>query len=174
MRAIGATDLPEFEAVSFALVGDEDATALYRLARASATEPVWPEGAHILHVATYDALCGTEYDRVLAMAAVDGLVPCRDAFEVISTQDARERTMNRERKRFANAVSKARDHLVISFFSKASLELAERSKMQVTRVRSENGERIAVVRPSSLLAEAGNAAPTTNGGQNLLSERGLN
>ena len=174
MRAIGATDLPEFEAVSFAIVGDEDATALYRLARASATEPVWPEGAHILHVATYDALCGTEYDRVLAMAAVDGLVPCRDAFEVISTQDARERTMNRERKRFANAVSKARDHLVISFFSKASLELAERSKMQVTRVRSENGERIAVVRPSSLLAEAGNAAPTTNGGQNLLSERGLN
>lgn len=174
MRAIGATDLPEFEAVSFALVGDEDATALYRLARASATEPVWPEGAHILHVATYDALCGAEYDRVLAMAAVDGLVPCRDAFEVISTQDARERTMNRERKRFANAASKARDHLVISFFSKASLELAERSKMQVTRVRSENGERIAVVRPSSLLAEAGNAAPTTNGGQNLLSERGLN
>ncbi|OUO89553.1 hypothetical protein B5F40_10380 [Gordonibacter sp. An230] len=174
MRAIGATDLPEFEDVSAALVGDEDAAALHRLARASVTEPTWPESERVLHVATYDALCGTEYDRVFALATVDGLIPCRDAFEVVSTKDARERTMNRERKRFANAVSKARDHLAISFFSKASLELAERSKMQVTRVRSENGERIAVVRPSSLLAEAGNAAPATTGGQSLLSERGLN
>lgn len=174
MRAVGGTELPEFEAVNAELVGDEDAEAVYRLVRRTVTEPVWPENPHVLHVATYDALCGAEYDRILVMGAVDGFVPSRDAFEVISTEEAREEVMNRERRRFANAVSKANEHLVISFFSKADLELAERSKMQVARVKSEDGKRVAVLRPSSLLAEAGNAAPATSGGQNLLAERGLN
>ena len=57
---------------------------------------------------------------------------------------------------------------------KAELELAERTKMQVVRVKSENGKRMAIVRPSCFLSEAGDAAPTTMGGQALLAEYGLN
>ena len=174
MRAIGATDLPEFEAVSFALVGDEDATALYRLAPASATEPVWPEGAHILHVATYDALCGTEYDNMFVVGCIDGFFPQRNAFEVISTDGERNRVMDSERRDFMGGVAKAKHLLVLSHFSKAELELAERTKMQVVRVKSENGKRMAIVRPSCFLSEAGDAAPTTMGGQALLAEYGLN
>ena len=46
--------------------------------------------------------------------------------------------------------------------------------MQVVRVKSENGKRMAIVRPSCFLGEAGDAAPTTMGGQALLAEYGLN
>ena len=63
---------------------------------------------------------------------------------------------------------------MLSHFSKAELELAERTKMQVVRVKSENGKRMAIVRPSCFLSEAGDAAPTTMGGQALLAEYGLN
>ena len=174
LRAIGANGLPEFEDLDASIVGDEDACQLYRLMRASVTDPVWPENPHVLHVADFDALCGGDYDNVLVMGAVDGFVPGRGAFEAVSTDADRERVLNRDRRRFANAVSKAGGRLVVSYFSKADLELAERSKMQVTRVRAENGGRVAVVRPTCFLAEAGNAAPTTDGGQALLAELGLN
>ena len=52
---------------------------------------------------------------------------------------------------------------MLSHFSKSELELAERTKMQVVRVKSENGKRMAIVRPSAFLSEAGDAAPTTIG-----------
>ena len=94
---------------------------------------------------------------------------------------------NEQRRLFYNAVSKARKHLVVSYFAKAALELAEQSKMQVVRVRAEEqgssgqegskgfaSNRIAVVRPSMFLGEAGDACPGSMGGQALLAQFGLN
>ena len=46
--------------------------------------------------------------------------------------------------------------------------------MQVVRVRAEGNGRVASVRPTAFLAEAGNAAPVTTGGQALLAQHGLN
>src|SRR5699024_5257272 len=69
LRAIGANGLPEFEDLDASIVGDEDACQLYRLMRASVTDPVWPENPHVLHVADFDALCGGDYDNVLVMGA---------------------------------------------------------------------------------------------------------
>ncbi len=174
LRAIGADGLPEFEETARALVGDEDATAAFALQRGNATDPALPDDPHVLHVAVYGSLCGTEYDNIFAIAAVDGLVPRRDAFEVISTEQERERIMNEERRMFGDSVSKATKLLVISHFSKAALDLAERTQMQVTRVRSEYGVRVASVRPTAFLAEAASACPATVGGQALLAELGLN
>lgn len=174
MRAIGAEGLPEFGDVDAILEGDEDAAVLYRMTRRHVMDPSWPEGAHILHIAGYDALVGADYDNVFALGVVDGFMPRRDAFEVVSTEEDRARVMGEERRRFYNAVTKASKRLVVSMFSKSQLELAERTKMQVVRVKSENGERVAIVRPSSFLAEAGDAAPTTEGGQSILSRYGLN
>ncbi len=70
-------------------------------------------------------------------------MPRRDAFEVISTEEDRERIMNEERRLFCNSVSKASKRLVVSYFSKAPLELAERAKMQVVRVKAEGNGRVA-------------------------------
>ena len=102
------------------------------------------------------------------------IIPQRNAFEVISTDGERNRIVDSERRDFMGGVAKAKHLLVLSHFSKAELELAERTKMQVVRVKSENGKRMAIVRPSCFLSEAGDAAPTTMGGQALLAEYGLN
>ena len=174
LQAIGADGLPEFEETARALVGDEDAAAVFALQRANVTDPALPDDPHVLHVASYGALCGVEYDNIFAIAAVDGFMPRRDAFEVISTEEDRERIMNEERRLFCNSVSKASKRLVVSYFSKAPLELAERAKMQVVRVKAEGNGRVASVRPTAFLAEAGNAAPVTTGGQALLAQHGLN
>lgn len=174
LKAIGATGLPEFEETESSIVGDEDAAAMLRIERANLLDPTMPDNPHMLHVASYGALCGWEYDNVFAIAAVDGFMPSREAFEVISTEEDRERVMNAERKLFYSSLTKANKRLVISFFNKTPLELAERTKMQVARVRAEAGERVAAVRPTAFIAEAGNAAPGTTGGQPLLAERGLN
>ncbi len=174
MRAIGAEELPEFEDVAAMLEGDEDAVALYRMVRQHAMDAAWPESAHTLHVCGYRSLIGADYDHIFVLGAIDGFMPRRDAFETVSTEEDRTRALDEERRLFYNAASKAGKLLVISAFTKAPLELAERTKMQVARVKSENGERMAIVRPSAFLSEAGDACPTTEGGQSILSRYGLN
>ena len=104
---------------------------------------------------------------------VDGLMPVRDAFEVVSTDEDRKRVMDAERRLFAGAVAKAGQELMLSTFSRAQLELAEKTKMQVTRVRSDGDDRIALLRPTTFIAEARNATPSTIGGQMLLSKYDL-
>lgn len=173
MHAIGADDLPEFETAAELMEGDENADALLHLVRTCLSAPVWPENPHVIHVTTFDTLCGTSYDNVFAVACVDGFMPTREAFEVVSTEEERERLMNNERRRFCNAVSKANERLMVSYFTKAPLELAERTKMQVARVRAEHGDRVAAVRPTTFLTEAGAASPTTLGGQELLATLNL-
>ena len=174
MKAIDAEGISEFEAVAADMLGDETPARLFEMERASVTNPAWTEDPHVLHISTLENLCGTEYDNVFVVGAIDGFFPVRGAFEVVSTDGERNRVMDAERRDFMSGVAKAKHLLVLSHFSKSELELAERTKMQVVRVKSENGKRMAIVRPTMFLSEAGDAAPTTIGGQALLSEYGLN
>ena len=174
MKAIGAEGISEFEAVATDMLGDETAARLFEMERAVIMDPAWIDDPHVLHVSTLQNLCGTEYDNIFVVGCIDGFFPIRNAFEVISTDGERNRVMDAERRDFMSGVAKAKHLLVLSHFSKSELELAERTKMQVVRVKSENGKRMAIVRPSAFLSEAGDAAPTTIGGQALLSEYGLN
>ena len=174
MKAIGAEGISEFEAVAADMVGDETAKTLLELEQAAISDPVWTEDPHVVHICLPQNLCGTEYDNMFVVGCIDGFFPQRNAFEVISTDGERNRIMDSERRDFMGGVAKAKHLLVLSHFSKAELELAERTKMQVVRVKSENGKRMAIVRPSCFLSEAGDAAPTTVGGQALLAEYGLN
>lgn len=174
MKAIGAEGISEFEAVAADMLGDETAARLFEMERAAIMDPAWIDDPHVLHVSTLQNLCGTEYDNIFVVGCIDGFFPIRNAFEVISTDGERNRVMDAERRDFMSGVAKAKHLLVLSHFSKSELELAERTKMQVVRVKSENGKRMAIVRPSAFLSKAGDAAPTTIGGQALLSEYGLN
>ncbi len=174
LKAIGAEGVSEFEAVSSQMIGDENAARLFEMERTSVTAPAWPEDPHVLHISTMQNLAGCEYDNLFVLGCVDGFYPQRNAFEVISTEEDRERIMNCERRDFMGGIAKAKQLLVLSHFSKSELELAERSKMQVVRVKSEGGKRMAIVRPTCFLTEAGDAAPTTIGGQALLSQYELN
>lgn len=174
LKAIGAESMTEFAAAEAAMIGSESATELYDLVRTSITDPTWPDDPHTLHVSALNTLAGTEYDVVFVLGAIDGFIPQRNAFEVVSTDEQRNRIKNAERRTFTAGVAKANTLLVLSHFAKAPLELAEKSKMQVARVKSEQGDRMAMVRPSCFIAEAGAAAPTTTGGQALMAEHGLN
>ncbi len=174
LKAIGAEGVSEFEAVSNQMLGDETAARLFQMERASVSSPAWPDDQHMLHISTMKNLAGTDYDNLFVLGCIDGFYPQRNAFEVISTEEERERIMNAERRDFMGGIAKAKHLLVLSHFSKSDLELAERSKMQVVRVKSEGGKRMAIVRPTCFLSEAGDAAPTTIGGQALLSQHELN
>ncbi|MEC4174853.1 UvrD-helicase domain-containing protein [Adlercreutzia sp. R7] len=170
LAAIGAQDLREFDALAQAIAGDEDATALYALARASQFSPTHDANPRALRLSSYEQLCGCNYRAVYAAGCVDGFMPARDAFEVVSTDDDRTRVREADRRAFAAGVGKASDTLMFSTFSTADLELAERTKMQVTRVRMEGGRRVAAVRPTCFIEEAGAAAPLTQSGQTLLAD----
>ncbi len=61
---------------------------------------------------------------------------------------------------------------MFSTFSRAPLELAERTKMQVARVRMEDGERIATLRPTCFPGRSRRRRPIT-GGQALLADLGI-
>ena len=174
LKAIGGEGISEFEAVADTMVGDETAKQLFELERAAMTNPSWPEDPHVMHIVTTQNLVGTEYDNMFVLGCVDGYFPQRNAFEIISTEEERDRIMVSERRDFMGGVAKAKQTLVLSYFMKSDLELAERTKMQVVRVKSEGGKRMAIVRPTCFLAQAGDAAPTTGGGQALLAEHELN
>lgn len=172
-RAAGLDGLREFKGTLDTLAGDEDAATVYAVLRDKEMNPTFTEGAHILRISSYENMVGCNYQYVVITGCVDGLMPARDAFEVVSTDEDRKRVMDAERRLFAGAVAKARDELMLSTFSRAQLELAEKTKMQVTRVRSDGDDRIALLRPTTFIAEARNAAPSTIGGQMLLSKYDL-
>lgn len=174
MHTIGVEELPEFEDIAQLLVGDEDAASLYSLARNYISNPSWSDDTRALHISTFVNTCGTDYDTVIFASAVDGFMPSYAAFEKESTEELRERAINQDRRLFYTTVSKARERVIFSVFSKAELQLAERTKMHVVRKKVEDGTPMAILRPSTFLDEAGDARPSTIGGQGLLSECALN
>lgn len=173
MRAIGAEGLREFADVSDALAGDESAGELFAIVRTMALFPHFIGPSDKLRIMYAPCLCGLEAENVFVLGAIDGFYPPRDAFEAVSTEGERESCAQRNRRAFFSAASKATGSLMISTFSKAPLELAEQAKMQVARVRSEDGERVALVRPSMFLDEASTAYPGFTGGQQLMMEHNL-
>ena len=173
LKAVGAEGLREYAPLAHRLVGDEDAATLFALVRASQFNPTHDDSVRTVRISSYEQMCGCKYDAVYAVGCVDGFMPARDAFEVVSTDEDRARVMDAGRRAFMGATGKAADTLLFSTFSKADLELAERTKMQVQRVRMENGQRVATVRPTCFLEEAGAAAPLTLGGQAVLADLGI-
>lgn len=185
LRAVGAEGLVEFEDVRARMQGDETAHVLESMLRAWESDSCYPDDSRIVRIASYESMTGMEADWVFFVAAIDGFIPVRDAFELVSTDEKRIELTDEQRRLFYNAVSKGRRHVVISHFAKAPLELAEASKMQVIRVRAEGSfdcksssesvsGRVAVLRPSIFLREAGAACPVSTGGQALLASLGLN
>ena len=173
LAALGADKLRDFAALSATLAGDENAATLYAVVRETQFFPTHEANVRAVRVSSYEQLCGCGYRALYVTGCVDGFMPARDAFEVVSTDADRDRVREADRRTFAAGVAKATDALMFSTFSRAPLELAERTKMQVARVRMEDSERIATLRPTCFIAEAGAAAPITLGGQTLLADAGI-
>ena len=168
LSAVGADGIDAFDAVRAAMAGDEDAPALFALVRDRQFAPVHRADPHAVRISSYEQMAGCSYEDVYLVGCVDGFMPARDAFEVVSTDDDRARVREEGRRAFMAAAGKGAARLMFSTFSLADLELAERTKMQVRRVRMEGDRRMATLHPTCFIEEAGAAAPITLGGQALL------
>ncbi|MCD8316876.1 MAG: UvrD-helicase domain-containing protein [Eggerthellaceae bacterium] len=170
LRSTGMEDLHEYNFLDEIMIGDETPQALYASIRSMELYPNYPADPHMVRISSYENLVGCSYDTLVFTGCVDGLMPERDAFEVVSTDHERERIMRTERRLFLSGVSKATNYLVLSTFSRADLELAEKTKMKVVRVRADDGKRIAILRPTTFINEAGHYMPSVIGGQALMAE----
>ena len=171
MHAIGADEVAEFDSVIEELVGDETAAQICASMRRHILDPVFPQNPDMVRICTPQNLCGQSYKHMLVLGMIDGFFPKRAAFEVVSTPEDRAEALLQERRAFCDAVSKATETLTLSYFSKATLELAEKSKMQVARISASGGERVAWLRPSVFLQDAGASAPAALGGQAFMVEQ---
>jgi len=117
LAAVGAEGLRDFAALADRIVGDEDAAALYAAARATQFAPVHEDNPRAVRVSSYEQMCGCSYRAVYAVGCVDGFVPARDAFEVVSTDADRARVRETGRRAFAAAAGKASDALMFSTFT---------------------------------------------------------
>ena len=173
MNAIGAEKLPELADIERLMTGDETAAKLFELVYRELTDPHFSIDEHRLRFISLERLCGLSADNIIVLGCVNGFLPNRDAFEVVSTDEDRLGYMNEGRRELASALAKGSRRVILSYFSKADLELAEKTKLQVARVRSENGQRIALLHPSCFIDEMWKTSPGTTGGQQFLAERGL-
>lgn len=171
LKAVDADTLPAFAPVARTIMGEETAEEIFAAFHTLIFAPTYASDPHAIHVCSYAAVVGCAHKWVIAPGCVNGFMPHRDAFEAVSTEEARTDVMNRDRRLFANALATSTNKLTISTFSRSSLELAEGTKMQVNRVRSDaNGNRTALVSPTCFITEAGAFAPSTDSGQALLTE----
>ena len=174
LKAVGASGLAEFKELEGTIIGSESANELFALAERSVFSPALCEHPGTINIVSYANMPGISFDNIIAVALVDGYMPKRDAFEVVSTPEDRQAIMDSQRRALYGALGKARKSLILSYFTKCDLELAERTKMQVSRIRSEEGQRIAMSRPSCFFTEMEQECPRTISGQTYLAQRNLN
>jgi hypothetical protein len=174
LSAVDAQDLQEYEFLNDILLGKETVQELFAIVEQNLFAPILSENPHVLNIMSYEHMAGLSFENAIAVALVDGYMPRRNAFEVVSTDEDRAAFMESERRSMYCALGKIQDNLYLSYFTKCDLELAERTKMQVSRIRSEDGARIALSRPSCFFTDMEAACPSTLSGQAFLSERGLN
>lgn len=175
LKAAEADSLPAFSSIARNLQGEETADKVFAMLQALIFTPTYEDNTHAIHICSYAATVGCTHKWIIAPGCVNGLMPHRDAFEAVSTEEARTNVMDRDRCLFASAMAKSTEKLTISTFSRSSLELAEGTKMQVYRVRSDaNGSRIALLNPTCFITEGGAFTPSTDSGQALLAANHLN
>ena len=152
--AVGLTGIPGMERLTSSLPEDADAAFLLN------TMHAWLEGADApapgaVHIALFENLVGQEHPLVIMAGMVDGMAPGKDFFDIGKTDDARTKALIHDRTCVRTAAAAAKDALVVSTFTRTTVEVAERSKMQVARITAVPGGRIALVGPSLLLKETG-------------------
>ena len=138
--------------------GDEDAKELYEKASTQLLDPAYRTNGSV-KVGLYESMCGLEAHLVILAGTIDGFIPSGRAFDTTSVSHKRDAIKEDERILFYSALTKATDELIISYFQKEDLEVAESLKMEVRRVRAEHGRRVALVSPSCYIDEMGDALP---------------
>jgi DNA helicase-2/ATP-dependent DNA helicase PcrA len=137
--------------------GSETAGELYETAASRLLEPDFLQNGGI-RIGLQKATTGLKAPLVIITGAVNGFIPSSETMGTFD--DTRSnRNWNTDRCLFYSALTKAEQELIISYFQKEALSVAEPSGMDIRRIRSENGERKAVLAQSSFLDEMGDGLP---------------
>lgn len=159
VRRLGWVRDPRMAHALLHVQGSESADEVYALVKEQLARPTVPHYTEYIPIVLSD-FDDLSFDYLFMVACVKGLVPA---------QESRE-----SRERFAKTVASGRKRTCASYFVKAPLEMAQATGLHYARVKSENGQRMAMAQPSPYLEEAGIWRPTTTGGQALLRTYGLN
>lgn len=161
IEAIDADELPEFAFARNEMRGNESAAGLFAIVSAHCLDAHAACNISAVRIATPERCAGMSAAHVRLCSAVDGFYPRQDAYEVVSTQQARLAALRDQQRALYVAVSRASKTFEASYFARCDLELAERSKMKVRRIRYDSGEPEAFTSKSMLLAGIADApAPT--------------
>lgn len=135
----------------------DDAAALRDRVRAALIAPRFGK-SDAVRVALYERAAGLDAPCALLPGIVDGLVPHRDAFDITKNHSRRTALLDEEAARLRAAAEIGRMQ-VASSFKQAEVEIAERAKMRVERITSQNGRRMARLAASCLGDTAIAASP---------------
>lgn len=141
---------------------DDDAAALRDRVRAALVTPRFNGNVGAVRVALYEHAAGLAAPCVLLPGLVNGLIPHRDAFDIVKDPDRRATILAEETARLRAAADVGRVR-VASSFAQADVEVAERAKMRVERISSQNGQRMARLAASCVAHEAGLAGEAQAG-----------
>lgn len=146
---------PDKAPASFAgtIADGEDAAALLARIRETLVAPRFSKGQGAARVVLYQNAAGIDASCVLLPGLVNGLMPHRDIFDILKDPPRRESLKDEEAARLRTAAEIGQMR-VVSHFTRSDIELAERARMHVERIASQDGRRTARVSASSLLPAA--------------------
>ena len=132
---------------------DNSAAAMAKRAREAQNEPVLSDDANrAICVLPYDGIAGLSPKVLIVSGFVNGFIPSRDYFDTtVTTLDRQKIIHAQDARRVYALVSAATQSLVLSHFSKVSLEHAEMLKLKIVRIRLEDGVRTCLIAPSDFL-----------------------
>ena len=154
VHAVGLDAVPGTGALISCLPQTADAHDLLCALHAWLEGASEPEG-NAVHIALFENLVGQDFPLAVMAGMVDGMVPGKDVFDIGKTDDVRAKALADDRVRTRIAAGAAAKALIVSTFGRTTVEIAERSKMQVARITAVPGGRVALVSTSQLLKEAG-------------------
>lgn len=130
----------------------DTASEIYARAVARLNLPSFGDGEGSVRVGGYENACGLNPKMIVLTGFVNGLFPVGAYFDATKTSiDRRARMHADDARLFYGILGKSCDRVVVTYFSKASLEEADFLSLKIERLHVEGGERICTVSPSEYI-----------------------
>lgn len=172
MRVTGIRKHPEFQHALTKIVGDERPPAFSATIHDQLLNPTIADDCEEIPIMHFQRARG-DFEHVLFVACVDGLVPGARVLEQPDEEKRAEQIRESERA-FEHAVALGRKRAVISYFTRIEKSTATRAHIPFPRAKHEGERVMAMVQPTPFLNDWGLDRPSTIGGQSLMRMYGLN
>lgn len=129
-----------------------DAATLYARAIQRLIEPTFEQTQGWVHIAPAQRIVGLSPKLLIVCGFVNGFIPNRDYFDrTVTPLDKQQHIHAADTRLVYNVIGKAEESIACTYFTTVDLERAERLKLEVDRIRLQDGIRIALISPSDFL-----------------------